>query len=128
MQDQLAADPPELIEVMRAAEGRADRGQGLRRHHPFEAQIGLQTIAVVVAERIAVAGFEHLDRDSGGQAAIVEVLIARQLERRIVRRVEHVPGQIRAVVPHPGAARDGADVRPHHRVEPAPEAALGMVE
>ena len=51
-----------------------------------------------------------------------------QLERRVVRAVEHLPRQPGGVVPHPGAAGDGADVRPHHRVEPAAEPALRVVE
>ena len=68
---------------------------------------------IVEAERIRFTGFDHAERNAGWQFGIREILLARQLQRGVVRRVQHFPRQVRAMVPNPGAPGDGADVRPN---------------
>ena len=124
----VAGDATELVEVVGRAERRADGGQRLGRHDAVEAEAQLEPLAVVVAEVVGLRRLDDADRDAGGQHDVAQVGVGRQLQRRVVGAVEDVPRQPGRVVPHPGAAGHGADVRADHRVEPAAEPPLGGVE
>ena len=67
VEDQMSAHPPELVEVLSGAEGRADGGQWLGGHDPLEAQLGMQPVAVVVPKFVPKRWFHDPDRDSGRQ-------------------------------------------------------------
>ena len=94
VQHEFSGHAAELVEVVCIAERGTNRGKRLRRHHAFELQARLQPIAVVVAERVTHARFEHSNRNAGRQLAVVEILIVRQLQRRVVRRIQCFPRQV----------------------------------
>ena len=124
----VAGDAPELVEVVGRAERRADGRQRLGRHHAVEAEAQLDPLAVVVAEVVGLRGLDDADRHAGGQHDVAQVGVGGQRERREVGAVADVPREPGRVVPHPGAAGDGADVRADHRVQPPAEPAVGGVE
>ncbi len=127
-QRQLPRDAAELVEVAGRPERRAGPAQRTRRHHPIEAQVHPAAVPIHEAQRITHARLQHPDRDASGQGDVLQVLVPRQAQGGVVRRVRHLPGQVRRVVPNPGAAGDGADVGPRHGVKPAAQLALRMAE
>src|SRR4030095_7426264 len=99
-----------------------------RPQHAVESKVCTKPIAVVISERIRAPGFDCLDRDTGRELAVVEILITRNTKRAVIRRVEHLPGQIRRVIPHPRTAGERTDVRTCECVQPSAQLPLGMMK
>ena len=123
-----AVDPTELVEMMGGTEGRANRSERFRGHHPLEAQIGPEPVAVSETQLVDHGRLDDLDLHAGGQGDVGQIGGRGQLQGGIVGAVEHLPGQMSTVVPYPGPAGHSADVGPHHGVKPAAQPPAGMME
>ena len=95
---------------------------------PSKRRLSSRRPASSYAELVATGRLLHSHGDPCRQHDVAQVGVGGQCQRRVVRRVEHLPRQPGGVVPHPRSPRHGADVGPHHRVEPAPEPSLRVME